>query len=60
MQNGLGLPVQAVNVTLNSFTILQLVNELNRYGIYQKGTKKNIILDDIGNHFLDRAVIKSW
>jgi hypothetical protein len=32
-----------------------LVNQLNKYGICLERTKKYTILDDIGNHFLDRA-----
>ena len=32
-----------------------MVNQLNRYGICLERTKKYTILDDIGNHFLDRA-----
>ena len=36
--------------------VLQLVAELNKYGICLQPAKKYAILEDIGTHFIDQAV----
>ena len=41
---------------LNIFFCLQLTDRLNKYGFCLSSSKKYVVLDEIGKHFLEHAI----